>query len=494
MSIGVYSAYNRASIIPLDSAAPLKTDLVGLSPIPSLSEVTLFGYVKPRFAEPTEKISSTDDPGTYKSKFYFQYRPWSYSTGSPTYQFPGVWMTLAIDMLMRTSKNSTSGVAFSLDAKQFVADDDGGTYTTDARVLETILASTIAADEKWLAIAMTSTLPAGEVTVYLIDPEDGTILYTESDTDVQDGNAHPFIGGTPPNGNSHFVRLGGQDPNNVVTNTDEDYKLGEFCIWHVLKTPAQLQAFAQVGFAAINEPVGLVLDWNFMLDWRNNDPAVITDQSGNGNHGVISDTGIQNQFSTDNPVPVFIPQQTSNEHDISTFNIFSGTAGALYMGVYARNATAPTAAALVAGTGALTTATDTLDGINTKDVDIAQPDTGADYTVYFVQDTTGSGDYSEVYEFDYTSPTKYSETVGTYQNEPLASITAIEYSWFDSVDFDNLGPAKVTGNTEVTDASGLLEITLPTNISTAKGSQGVMSLKVVSGGKTRTGSHIATVK
>lgn len=498
MSIGIYSAYNTLSIIPLESSAPLKTLLVGQPPLPELAGMTMFAYVKPRFAEPTEKISSTDDAGTYRSKFLFQYRPWSYSTGSPTFQFPSVGLTLAIDMLMESAINSTNGASYSFDASQVVTDDDGGTFTADARALETILASTIAADEKWLAVAATSTLPAGEVTMYLIDPEDGSVLYTETDVDLQNGSAHPFVGGTPPDGNSHFVRLGGQAPNNVVTNTSYDYKLGEMCLWHVAKTQAQLQALAQVGFAAINEPDGLILDWNFMLDWRVGNDSQVIDRSGNGNHGTISDASIRQQYFTDNPVPVFIPQITSIEHNEVVIDVFSGTSGFTAAGVWPAAAT-PTAQEIYDGTGAVAAVDyQQLDGINNVVFTLPHANTGTAYKAWFVQDTSDGGlTFTEPQYIAYTSAFKYSEDLITAKEVALGSKVNIKWEWYDSAS-PPLGNPKASGSTESTDANGLLEVTLPTSISTVKGEVGTMVLylseSTESGLKESTAYHLAEVK
>ena len=493
MSIGVYSAYSTITVLPATSGTPVLTDFIGTAPLPELSDVTLFAYVKPRFAEATEQITSGDAAGTYKSKFAFQYAPFRFGTGSPTFQFPSVGCNLSLDFTMSTT-TQTSGASLSLDAAQVVTDDDGGTFTTDARALDTILANVIASDEQWLAVACVSSLPSGVITSYIIDPADGTVLFSGTDTDVQNGSASPFVGATPPDGSLSIARIGGRAPNYVVTNTDFDYKLAEMCIWHGAKTQAELQAFAQVGFAAVNEPTDLVLDWNFMLNWGATDQTTIPDQSGNGNTGDIIDVSSQTQFFTDNPVPVFIPQLTGNEHDEITVNLFSGNSGTVYGGVYPRAATAPTDAELVAGTGALSTSTVTLDGIVTSDITLTQPDTGTLYTVYFVQDTTGGGAYTEVFELDYQSPTKYSETLIDIDGVSLDSITAIEYSWYDSTDFNNLGSAKITGTVEVTNGSGLLETTLPTTITTAKGSDGTMVLKVDDAGTIRTAAHIVTVK
>ena len=339
-----------------------------------------------------------------------------------------------------------------------------------------------------------SLLPSGTITNYLIDPIDGSVLYTNTDTDAQDGNDSPFVGGTPIDASRFFGRIYGQGPNDTVVNTDWDYKLAELCIWHEEKSLATMQAFAQVGFAAINEPSGLVLDWNFMLDWRLNNSAQIDDQSGNGNHGDILDTGIRNQFFTDNPVPVFIPQVLLNEHDFIRFDLFSGSAGTIYAGIYPRAAGKPIASALASGSGALTVATVVGTGTSSVALDIDQPDTGTDYTVYFTQDTTGSGDYTDVFDYDYTSPTKYSETAVDIEDEDLPDLVDIQYSWFDSVDVDNMGPVKHSGSAEATDRDALLEITLPTSISTNKGEFGIMVLKVITGEITRTATHISEVK
>lgn len=352
--------------------------------------------------------------------------------------------------------------------------------------------SNVSAGGRWFFRA--TVFDAGVQHDYLIDPADGTVLVNKTENLVQPASAVTT--------NTTSVRLYGSVSGGLSTESKgaEGLKIGEHCTWNRVISLADLQAFAQVGFASINEPTGLILDWNFLVDWRS---IVATDKMKDYSTNDITSTFNKafgqvdtpwNNFSTDNPVPVFIPSISSTEHDTVTANVFSGNAGTCYIGVYPRAATAPTAPQLVAGTGAISTASAVLDGTSASDITATHPDTGTEYTLYLVQDTTGSGDYTDVFDIDYTSPTKYSETLIDIDGASLDSITAIEYSWYDSTDFNNLGSAKITGTVEVTDGSGLLETTLPTTITTAKGADGTMVLKVDDAGTIRTAAHIVTVK
>lgn len=348
---------------------------------------------------------------------------------------------------------------------------------------------------RWLVFAQVYS-SASLRTEYLIDPSDGTVIFTNTRTDVQTSTslltsqtAFRYALGTTIN-----KSFGGD------YDRDDGAYIGEVCVWRRDISQSDLQAFAQVGFASINEPTDLVLDWNFLVDWRTDSSTdTINDSSTYGATGTFETsfgytTSPWNNFSTDNPVPVFIPQITDNQHDTLGLDIFSGVAGECYFSVYAANATAPTEAEIVAGSG-LTNGNVTLDGTNTFSTSVAQPDTGTDYILYLVQDENDAGSYGPIVPIEYTSSTKYSEIITDIEGTETTNLNNIKYKWFDSTDLSALGSSTADGTTEVTDGTGLLEITLPDGVTTtAKGSQGTMMLQVDDGGTIKTAYHIVTVK
>ena len=348
---------------------------------------------------------------------------------------------------------------------------------------------------RWLAFAQVYS-SASLRTEYLIDPSDGSVIFTNTRTDTQTGTSlltsqTSFRYAL----NATLTKNFGGDP-----DKDDGAYIGEVCVWRRDMSQAELQAFAQIGFASINEPTDLVLDWNFLIDWRTDSSTdTINDSSTYGATGTFETSfgyniSPWNNFSTDNPVPVFIPQITNNQHDTLGLNIFSGVSGECYFSVYAANATAPTEAEIVAGSG-LTNGNITLNGVDTFSTSVAQPDTGTDYIIYLVQDENDAGSYGPIVPVEYTSSTKYSEIITDIEGTETVNLNNIKYKWFDSTDLSALGLSTADGTTEVTDGTGLLEITLSDGVTTtAKGSQGTMMLQVDDGGTIKTAYHIVTVK
>jgi hypothetical protein len=331
---------------------------------------------------------------------------------------------------------------------------------------------------------------------YLIDPSDGTIIFTNTRSELQTSTSLL----TSQTSFRYALNISAPSESGDPDGVDGAY-IGEVCVWRRELSQSDLQAFAQVGFASINEPTDLVVDWNFLVDWRSTSSAdTINDSSTYGATGTFETFPLWytaspwNNFSTDNPVPVFIPQITDNQHDTLSLDIFSGVAGECYFSIYAANATAPTEAEIVAGSG-LTNGNITLDGTNTVSTSIAQPDTGTDYIIYFVQDENDAGSYGPIVPKEYTSSTKYSEIITDIEGTETTNLNNIKYKWYDSTDLSALGSSTADGTTEVTDGTGLLEITLLDGVTaTAKGSQGTMMLQVDDGGTIKTAYHIVTVK
>jgi hypothetical protein len=376
-----------------------------------------------------------------------------------------------------------------------------GNFTSDTKImydnfgLDGPSAFSASSSGRWLAFAQVYVSDTIKKE-YLIDPSDGTVIFTNTRSELQTSTslltsqtAFRFAL------NSSFNTTVG-DPDG-----DDGMYVGEVCVWRRELSQSDLQAFAQVGFASINEPTDLVLDWNFLIDWRSTSSTdTINDSSTYGATGTFETFPLWytsspwNNFSTDNPVPVFIPQITNNQHDLLSLSIFSGLAGECYFSVYAANATAPTEAEIVAGSG-LTNGNVTLDGTNTFSTSVAQPDTGTDYIIYLVQDENDAGSYGPIVPLEYTSSTKYSEIITDIEGTETTNLNNIKYKWFDSTDLSALSSSTADGTTEVTDGTGLLEVTLKDGVTaTAKGSQGTMMLQVDDGGTIKTAYHIVTVK
>ncbi len=345
--------------------------------------------------------------------------------------------------------------------------------------------------DRWFFIAAKFNSPS-DITTYMIDPDNGNVLLTLQDTDLTTSTASTT--------SSTQFKMHGVFSTDTNTDRSDGFYVGEALLWDEGLSLSELQAFAQVGFGHINRPQNLILDWNFLLDWRGtNATDTIDDKSNSGATGTFGKafgqvtTGWDN-FSTDNPVPVFIPQIADNQHDVLNLSIFSGVAGECYFSVYAANATAPTEAEIVAGSG-LTNGSVTLDGTSTLSTSVAQPDTGTDYIIYLVQDENDAGSYGPIVPIEYTSSTKYSEIITDIEGTETTNLTNIKYKWFDSTDLSALGSSTADGTTEVTDGTGLLEVTLPNGLATtAKGSQGTLMLQVDDGGTVKTAYHIVTVK
>lgn len=352
----------------------------------------------------------------------------------------------------------------------------------------------------WVFYAITFNFDGGDQAfMYLIDPADGTTLLTENAfrLPASDTTASPFTSILTDTTQPYlqFRSTVSNDPAPKEYSGAGDTLIAEVCFWNEVKTEAALQAFAQVGFASINEPSGLVLDWNFMKNWTASNAAVVPDDSPNGNDAdVLVDAAIVEAYNVDAPVPIFILQEGAAEFDSYTFNVFSASTGTARIGAWPSGTPVPSQADVFAGTGAVLSTTFEPDGIAALDVVLSGLTTGTEYEIFAVQDRLNATDYTPVQQLTVTTPTKYSETLVDVSGNNLASVSSIQYAWYDSVDANNLGTAKVTGTTEATDGVGLMEVTLPTSITTAKGAQGTMVLKVDDGGTIRTASHIVTVK
>lgn len=360
------------------------------------------------------------------------------------------------------------------------------------------LAGSLDTDPRWYCFAMSFDPQVAQVIAYIIEPTTGTLLYKAASPIVApDLLLPPYVDQAFPD-STQYIRaevVGNSSVNGHANDwlTNGCMMVGEIAYWEDVVSESEFITLAQKGFAHLNRPTNLSFDWNMMLDWGGG--TNIPDLSGNGYDGQMADTLMPSSFSTDNPVPVFIVQETGNEHDVLTLDLFSGIAGECRWGVYPRGHAEPTPADVWNGVApATSTGSVVLDGASSSQVNIAQPDTGTDYDIYFTQDETGGGVYTEVTKFQYTSPTKYSELITDVTGTSVGAQTGIQWAWFDEENPSQLTTAVTQGTAEITDGTGLLEITLPTTILTPKGSKGTMVLRADWGGGVQTASHLAEVK
>ncbi len=322
-------------------------------------------------------------------------------------------------------------------------------------------------------------------TSYIIDPSDGSVLDSDVNTQVTNlGIPSNFSGGEPP----YLTTSGTFFP---------DLYFAEIDMWEAALSQAELQAFAQVGFAELNRPTDLVLSWNFMRDWKASGAVNSVEDSAGSDANLIIPSSLNNasNFSTSNPVPVFIISPTGAEHDLLSFSLFSATAGTAKAAAYPTGTPQPSDADIFNGVGAVATGSAALDGVNDFTLTISGLDTGTTYDIFFIQDENDLGTYNNPQMQTITTPTKYSEIITNIEGTETTNLSNIKYKWFDSTDLSALGSSTADGTTEVTDGTGLLEVTLPNGVTTtAKGSQGTMMLQVDDGGTIKTAYHIVTVK
>lgn len=340
---------------------------------------------------------------------------------------------------------------------------------TDASIME----------DKWYFIAA-SYFSATYRRVTVHDPIDGSLIGQTLDT--TNSSTLGITSGVLGIGAQFFGSLG------------METTVAEMCTWREFMDLADLAAFSQVGFAATNRPTNLMQDLNFIYNWQSTgDPLVVEDNGPYSMDATLPST-TDIEYTPESPVPVFITDLSNIKFNEVTYLMFSVQAGSAYAALYPSGTARPSNADIVAGTGALASGSVALDGTAPLDLTLTLPNTDTAYVVYFAQDIGDGGSNYNEESSTFTSPTKYSETVVDIDDASLNNKTGIEYAWYDSVDFNNLGNVKTSGTAEVTNGSGLLEITLPTTITTAKGADGTMVLKVDDAGTIRTAAHIVTVK
>ncbi len=353
--------------------------------------------------------------------------------------------------------------------------------------------------DKWLFIASKGDLTTGTGSITVIDPEDGTVLDHQT---VSNGRllSDPIFDTVDNDiaGNTFNLSADSNHPNGSPVHTDWTVQVAEIDVWNDIKSTAELQAFAQVGFADINLNTNLQLSWNFMRNWEavSGSKYQVLCATGDNNTGNFTGTIPTTSFmyTLDNPVPVFLLRSTDNEHDYTRFGVFTAATGTTKVSVYTSGTAQPSKADIFNGVGAVSQTTLTPDGVSEAFGDASGLTTGTDYVAYAVQDEFDLGSYGPVATTNFTTPTKYSEIITDVEGNIAANGLGIEWAWFDAQLPQNMNNPAASGIQESTDANGLLEITLPTSVATAKGSKGTMVLRAEWLSGESSAAHIVTVK
>ena len=485
-----YHSYKQGSsdtgttVVQLVVPSPLIAGRAG--ELPADLSHTMVYWAKPKLKNPNESIGGST--GQVER---------SITVRCTAFNFNFTTREIGIGHQAIVATNDVGGTAIYDDLKGARASYDGVTVHNVSNEPQT---NTIPANGSF---CMASTLDAttGDFTFYAIDPADGTVLYKNIyNHPIPSAPAYPYDGTV--RGSSNFTvpfNIARAATNATVVNSHtHDMLLAEWDYWEgTAKTEAELVALSQVGFAETNLPQDLVFSINWMRDWRlDGNPTQTDDASGNGNHAVITS---EHAYTLDNPVPVFLMRTASAEHDYMEIGLFSASTGTARICAYPSGTAQPSDSDIFNGVGAVSSVIAQPDGIVEGLYQLSGLDTDTEYEIFAIQDELDSGSYGTVAKITVNTPYKYSETVNNVNGDPWISKTGIQWSWFDSTDANSLGSASASGTlsstlSEETDATGLLEITLPTSISTAKGGQGTMVLRSDFDGAVQTASHIVTVK
>jgi hypothetical protein len=353
--------------------------------------------------------------------------------------------------------------------------------------------------DRWLCVAVTWDRATGLQSEYLIDPTDGTILLSQIDEAFTDAPDTALVYANTLT-TSGYYRLYGNNNTTIATTSGEapPQLMAEIGHWEKVLSQSEIVDLAQKGFFNLNHPDSLVLNWNFMKNWVSlGNPALVPDELGNGNDLTLAsgDTGIVGNYIADAPVPVFILTFNEKEHDFVNLDLFSGTTGTSRVCAYPLGTPQPTEQDIFDGVGAIASVVIQPDGIGAVSGVMTGLDTGTTYQIYAVQKELDiDNTWSAVAAQELLTPAKYSEIITDVTGAPVGSQTGIQWAWFDEENPSTLSSPSVQGVAELTDATGLLEITLPTSITTPKGSKGTMVLRADWGGGVQTASHLVEVK
>ena len=492
------SASRQVLIMP--AGTPYFNRVTGNQPR-DLADAYTWGYfVYPRAAQSQAEIDNSPGGSSAIRDLTFTNRPWHDSASTLNYvqAFSGADLRVTltgsnscfIDQTTGIRGNGGQNVSNTTNLLGF-GDSGGGGENINNR---------------WLFIANTFDIVTGESVIYIYDPSNGALLDSVTGTNAPDTASTPYnVVSSGPASNA-FLRFEYQidqaiTPLNLKSerHTDWDVMLAEYSLWERKLTPAELSAYSQVGFAEVNAATGLVLDFNFMRDWR---PTSTTQVQSTVNPLDIMTFNSEHNvtYRTDAPVPVYLLSEgTTKEFDNFSFDLFSASSGTAKIGAWPSGTSQPSDADIFNGVGAVEIITVQPDGINELTASLTTLTTGTSYEIFSIQDEGDLGSYGAVASLTITTPFKFSELILDREGNAWESRTDVKWSWFDSTDTASLGSPSAEGSLETTAAgTGLCEATLPTSISTAKGAEGTLLISFTEdtgeGPVVRTGYKIATVK
>lgn len=240
--------------------------------------------------------------------------------------------------------------------------------------------------------------------------------------------------------------------------------IAENAMWDRALSEAELQAFAQVGFATDNAATDLKYSWEFMT----------------------GDTASQ-FFSTDNPVDVLSVEVTNRGYDevtVETFTVLSQTANIV---VYASGTAPGSAADRYNGVGAVATVTlasPTVGGLDTTTITGLSPDT--QYEIYFSHDASTS--YLSNNTPDFFTKVLCQLDLVDVSGDALANTAGIEWAWYSEQDPNSFTTPKDSG-TGVTLDGQTFRVGVERSAFVQSGFTGALVLYVNDGGTLRTGYY-----
>lgn len=392
------------------------------------------------------------------------------------------WM---MDMISLTAPPGIQEGNMLLTGRMYTYD---GTYNLNTNSTEI---TQILTPDKWYFSCVTWEYFSGTVVKRVYDCDTGALITQSTAATAVPENIAIFTEFLSAGTNRGALKLSGYT-NNVSPTPTVWGRIAEYCQWNVVVPEAELQALSQTGFADINRPDNLIYDYNFMIDWTVTGANTIENRAKNYAPTLNATANILTAnmgYSVDNPVEVLNIIQVATEHDSITFNLFSAFLGTAYYVVKPSSSPAPTESEIVADPDSMSLSYPTSES---RELIVTGLTTGESMSLYLVVDTGGS--YSSILQHDFTTPTKYSEIITDVTGAEVTEQSGIQWAWFDEENPSTLSSPSTQGVAELTDATGLLEITLPTSISTPKGSKGTMVLRADWGGGVQTASHVAEVK
>lgn len=462
-------------VLKLTDGSPYRTRVTGQQPSDLGSGNTTAMFVYGRGAQNQDEIDNSSG-GEGAARDFVHINRWWHSNPSTDY------IQNFLDCFVKVDLAGNQGDNSILENGWYCRGTSG--QNVSARAIVNNFGTPTNLNDRWLLMAGTCDHTTGQSRFLMIDPSDGVILTQGSTTTAPSTGVDPYgvvSTGPAPNFNVTFEYQVDNNSTNAALRaarwSDWDAMVAEFCGWDRVLTDGELQAFAQVGFAAINAPTGLAYDFNFMRDWR---PTSTTEVYSEVNPAdtMFFDSQHTVTYRPAAPVPVYLLSAKPNpEFNSYQIGLFSATTGTSRMGAWPSGTPQPSNDDIFNGVGAVESFTLQPDGINEVIGTFTTLDTGTSYEIFSIQDELdGGGTYGAVGTLTITTPVKASEIVQNSAGTLWASRSGWNWAWFDSADPQNMVAPTDKGALEDTDASGLIEITL-SNTTLAKGQTGSLVLE-----------------